>query len=132
MIIDQFLFYTYRHQSGYRKNHSTLTILMKLRDDIERTMKRGEVTLAVFADFSKAFFIIFNIRIHKLHSLYFSKDFFYLIWNYLSNRNHFLQIDSSCSILLYSKFGVTQESISVSFNLCATDMNNVSSCACIQ
>ena len=42
-------------QSGFRKSHSTTTILLKLKDDIKAAMNRGEVTLAVFADFSKAF-----------------------------------------------------------------------------
>ena len=45
----------HHYQSGYRKSHSTLTILIKLRDDINRAMKKGEVTLTVFVDFSKAF-----------------------------------------------------------------------------
>ena len=45
----------YHYQSGYRKNQSTLTILIKVRDDTEHAMKSGEVTLDVFVDFSKAF-----------------------------------------------------------------------------
>ena len=66
----------YHYQSGYRKNHSTLTILIKLRDDIEFAMKSGEVTSAVFVDFCKTFDTIdFNILIHKLHSLHFSNFF---------------------------------------------------------
>ena len=49
-------------------NHSTLTILIKLRDDIERAMKSREVTLTAFVDFSKAFDSIdFDILIHKFH-----------------------------------------------------------------
>ena len=100
---------SYHYKSGYRKSHSTLTNLIKLRGDMDRAMKSGEVTLGVFVDFSKAFDTIgFNILIHKLHSLHFSKTFFYLILNYLSNRSHFIQIDSRSSDLLYSKFGVAQ------------------------
>ena len=76
-------------------------------------MKSGEVTLAVFVDFSKAFDSTdFNSLIHKLHSLHFSRRFLYLILNYLSNRIYFVQIDSLCSNLLYSKFDVPQGSIS--------------------
>ena len=59
------------YQSECRKKHSTLTILIKLQDDIKRAMKSGEVTLAVFVDFSKAFDTIdVNILMHKLHALY--------------------------------------------------------------
>ena len=98
---------TYHHyQSWCRKNHSTLIILIKLRDDIERAMKSGEVTFAVFVDFSKAFDTINNVLIHKLHSLYFSKNLLYLILNYLSNRSHFIQKGLRCSNLLYSKFAL--------------------------
>ena len=43
------------HQSGYRKNHSTATILSKLYDDIKMAMKESELTMAVFTDYSKAF-----------------------------------------------------------------------------
>ena len=91
-------------------------------------MNSGEVTLAVFVDFSKAFDTIdFNILIQKLHSLHFSKIFLYLISNYLSNRSHFVQIDSRCSDLLYSKFGALQGPIlgPVLLNLCVSDMKNV-------
>jgi hypothetical protein len=39
--------------SGFRKGHSTTTVLLDIRDDVLRAMKRGEVTLMVLADFSK-------------------------------------------------------------------------------
>ena len=110
-------------QSGYRKNQSILTILIKLRDDIERALKSGEVTLAVFVHFYKALVTIdFNILIHKLHYI-FLKTSGISILNYLSNRSHMLQIASLCSKLWYSKFGVSQWSIlgPVLFNLCVIE-----------
>ena len=42
-------------QAGYRRNHSTNTILIKMRDDILNATNKGEVTLSILADFSKAF-----------------------------------------------------------------------------
>ena len=106
LYIEENIIY-HHYQSGYRKNQSTLTILIKLRDDIKRAMKSAEITFAVFVDFSKAFDTInFNILIHKLHSLHFSKNVLYFILNYLSNRTYYVQIDSRCSNLLYSKLGV--------------------------
>ena len=42
-------------QAGYRRNHSTNTILIKMRDDILNAANKGEVTLSILADFSKAF-----------------------------------------------------------------------------
>ena len=53
-FIEKKLIYHHR-QSGYRKNHSTATLLAKLRDDIKEAMKAREITLATFRDFSKAF-----------------------------------------------------------------------------
>ena len=35
--------------SGFRKSHFITTILLKLRDDILKSMNRGEITLAIFA-----------------------------------------------------------------------------------
>ena len=43
---------------GFRKGHSTQTVLLKIKDDIMKAMKRGEVTLLVTADFSKAYLIL--------------------------------------------------------------------------
>ena len=39
---------------AYRKGHSTTTALLTMKD-ITRTFKRGVATLAILADFSKAF-----------------------------------------------------------------------------
>ena len=40
----------HKYQSGYRQNHSTTTLQMKLYDDIKTSMKKSEITIAVFAD----------------------------------------------------------------------------------
>ena len=41
--------------SAYRKGHSTTTTLLAIRDDMPKAMNRGEVTIAIMEDFSKAF-----------------------------------------------------------------------------
>ena len=41
--------------SAFRKGHSTITALLRVRDDVRYAMKRKEVTLMVLSDFSKAF-----------------------------------------------------------------------------
>ena len=43
-----------KHQSGYRKNNSTVTVLSKLCDDIKLAMKESELTMVVFTNYSKA------------------------------------------------------------------------------
>ena len=41
--------------SDFKKGKSTTTVLLGIRDDRIRAMKRGEVTMMVMADYSKAF-----------------------------------------------------------------------------
>ena len=36
---------------GFRRKHSTLTLLLKIRDDIVKAMEKGEITLALFSDY---------------------------------------------------------------------------------
>lgn len=112
------------------ENNSTTTLLLKMKDaedDKNKAMKCGKITLAVFVDISKPFDTIdFNILVWKLHKLYFSEKFLYLVLGYLSNQTHFVQIDSSYSSILFSNFSVPQGSIlwPVLFNLCVADMHS--------
>ena len=118
-----------KHQSGFRKNHSTATILSKLHDDIKMAMKQSDLTMAVFTDYSKAFDTIdFFIFMQKMHSLNFSTDFLYWVFNYLTHRQH-------CSSLLIGKYGVPQGSIlaPILFNLYVADMSSITpNSNCIQ
>ena len=67
----------HQYQSGYRKNHSTATLLLKLHNDIKKAMKSSEVTIVIFNGHSKAFDTInFSILLKKMHTLNFSKHFF--------------------------------------------------------
>ena len=60
-------------QSGFRKEHSTTTILLEIRDNIKRAMNKREVTLEILIDFSKAFDTIdHNILLEKLLKFNFS------------------------------------------------------------
>ena len=60
------------------KGHSTVTTLLSIRDDIIWAMRRGEVTLMVLGDYSKAFDTVnFN-----MHPMGFSKKFFHWTLNY--------------------------------------------------
>jgi hypothetical protein len=62
--------------SGYRRGHSTTTVLLRIRDNVIKAMKRGEVTMMVCADYSKAFDTVqFKAVLMKMHGMGFSKKF---------------------------------------------------------
>ena len=74
-------------QSGFRKGHSTQTILLKFRDDIQKALNKNEITMSVFVDYSKVFDTIqHEILIKKLVNLNFSNSSIKIILTYLSNR----------------------------------------------
>ena len=53
--------------SGFSKGHSTTTVLLRIRDDIIRAMKKGKFTLMVLADYSKAFDTVsYSVIIQKM------------------------------------------------------------------
>ena len=126
----------HHYQSGYRKNHSTATLLAKLRGAIKKAMKASEITLAVFIDYSKAFDTIdFSVLIKKMHTLNFSKRFLYWIFSYLTDARPFAQIDSNIYNILDTNFRVPQGSIlgPALFKLCVADMKNIlNGSECIQ
>ena len=92
--------------SGYRRGHSTTTVLMGIRDEIISALKKGEVTLMVFAYYSNAFDTVqFNAVLAKLHEMGFSKSFLLWVLGYLSERCQLVQIDDNLSELAYEEFG---------------------------
>ena len=59
--------------SGYKKGHNTTTVLLAMRDDIVKALK---VTMAVLANFSKAFNTVwYETVLMKHHNLGFSKSY---------------------------------------------------------
>ena len=114
--------------SSFRKVHSTTTALQGMRDDIRKAMDKGEVTLMVMADFSKAFdTICFRTTLLKLHKLGFTKPSLKWPLSYLCDRCQFVQIDDKSSSCQTIAFGIPQGSIlgPMIFNLYVSDLKDV-------
>ena len=113
-------------KSGFRKGHSCSTILLKLRDDIIKSMNRGEITLSLAADYSKAFDTVnYNTLIARLKQLHFSTSALQLITSYLIGRKQYVKIDHLTSNYENVVFGVPQCSIlgPVLFNIYVSDLS---------
>lgn len=98
-------------------------------------MRRGEVTLMILVDYSKAFDTVnFKSVIHKMHSMGFSKDFLTWMTSYLTGRHQYVMIDDKCSQRLETCFGFPQGSIlgPLIFNIYVADLQKKLSCKCFQ
>ena len=94
--------------SGLRKGHSTQTILLKFRDDIQKALNKNETTMSVFIDYSKAFDTIqHETLIKKLAILNFSNSSIKIILSY----QQYVQLDDKKSSYRPIYFGVPQGNI---------------------
>lgn len=102
-----------RYQSGFRKNHSTQTALLKLTEDIRHSMDNNKLTLLVLFDLSKAFdYVDPKTILIALFELGFSLEVVAWFFSYLSNRSQSITSDQGIPInLLTTSSGVPQGSV---------------------
>ncbi|MGL5469451.1 MAG: reverse transcriptase family protein [Shewanella sp.] len=100
-------------QSGFRKMHSTATALLKITEDLRMAIFKGNVTLMVFLDYSKAFDLVdHTLLLKKLRKLNLSEPAVQFFNSYLSNRSHAIKNDNgSFSEWVKIECGVPQGSV---------------------
>ena len=114
--------------AGFRKSHSTSTLLLKIRDDILCAMSKVELTLSAYSDYSKAFDTVeHQTIIQKLHKIAFPTAALKWFISYLGNRSQYVEGKDSKSATKPCHFGVPQGSVLVPllFNLCVNDLQDI-------
>ena len=100
------------HQSGFRKNHSTISTVGRFTDDIFRAMNLNQFTMAIFVDFRKAFDCVDHMILNsKLGNLGFQPTTLSWFKDYLNHRMQRTRANSTNSDYLQVKCGVPQGSI---------------------
>ena len=104
------LFYVY--QSGFRKNHSCQTALIRLCDSWYRSINNSEIVGTVFLDLRKAFDLVnHEILLSKLHIYFKDTNTNNLLNSYISNRTQFVHNNGVSSSQQSITSGVPQGSI---------------------
>jgi len=101
------------HQSGFRKNRSCTSAILKITEDIRQQTDNSYVTSLLLLDYSKAFDTVnHDILCSKLKNLYyFSNTAVKLLCSYLKNRRQYVVSSNICSSFAYLKRGVPQGSV---------------------
>lgn len=99
-------------QSGFRKGHSTTTVLTDMLDNILRSLDNGYATVLIFLDFSKAFDTIdHSLLCAKLRYYGFDNTSVNFFESYLNNRSQSVVMDNNCSNSCTITSGVPQGSV---------------------
>ena len=101
-----------KNQSAYKQNHSTLTALLTITDDIYDALDNTEVCLLVLLDFSKAFDCAnHRLILAKLKKFGFHNQSLKWVESYLSKRSQQVCTEENASPWQFMVNGVPQGSI---------------------
>lgn len=99
-------------QSGFRKGHSTTTVLLNILDDVFRSLDNKEATVLTLLDFSKAFDTIDHALLcSKLTYYGFDNISTMFFRSYLSNRSQMVILEGTKSEQMVVTSGVPQGSV---------------------
>ena len=114
------------HQSGFRKNRSTIDQIIKLQNDIKKAKHQHKHLLAVFLDFEKAFDLMWTDGLlFKLKQFNITGKMFTWIKNFLQNRTMRVKINNTKSETFNFENGTPQGSVisPLLFNIMINDLN---------
>ena len=101
-----------KHQSAYRKRHSTETALTRDQNDILRAMDDSKATVLVLLDLSAAFDTVdHNFLLEKLKQCGISGTAQFWFKSYLGDRSQKVHLHESSSASSSLRFGVPQGSV---------------------
>ena len=99
-------------QYGFLKNHSTMSALIDVIDNVRNYIDKGELALGIYLDLKKAFDTVnHSILLSKLEHYGFRGHVNKFIGSYLNNRQQFTIIDGSKSDMMVINTGVPQGSV---------------------
>lgn len=99
-------------QSGFRKQHGTITAAMKVVNDLIDAMDRKQHCVSLFIDLSKAFDTVdHDIMLKRLVNIGLSNQAVSWFKDYLSDRTQCVQFDGKSSAVLTVQKGVPQGSV---------------------
>lgn len=102
----------FKHQYGFRENHSTDMALLQLVEKIYTAINNNEYALGFFLDLSKAFDTVdHTILLSKLRCYGFQDYSYMWLASYVSNRQQFVYVNGYSSSRAQLTHGVPQGSI---------------------
>ena len=111
--------------SGFRKQHSCETVLLRMIENIKLSLEKGKIVIMILMDLSRAFDCIpYKLFISKLRAYGLSINACNYIMNYYINRQQCVKLGKNRSEWLFVNKGSAQGSLMgpISYNMFANDM----------